>query len=99
MVEATNKVIKNNYLGNLVFDSVDEIQGYIDDVLIDYNSERPHGQLTGLTPDEAFAGVKPDRFRFRDAIAEARPLIVPSALLISWMMKIRILIEIPPVVL
>lgn len=72
MVEATNKILKNNYLLDHKFTCVDSLQEFLDGVLLDFNSERNNAQLYGLTPDRAFAGEVPDPDRFKAAIMDAR---------------------------
>jgi len=58
MVEATNKTLKYRYLFPHHPNNKDELASTLDYGITDFNDVCPHGQLKGLTPDEAWRGVK-----------------------------------------
>lgn len=58
MVEATNKTIKYRYLFPDHPHNKDELISTLSNAVHDFNDVCPHGQLKGLTPNEAWRGVK-----------------------------------------
>ena len=60
MVEATNKILKYRYLLPKEAANTAALIKAVDWFVHDMNAVRPHGDLDGLTPDEAYLGLKPD---------------------------------------
>lgn len=58
MAEATNKIIKNDYLGLYTIKDTSSLETTLGKVITDFNDNRPHDQLKGLTPTECYAGAK-----------------------------------------
>mgnify|MGYP001799565919 CR=1 FL=1 len=56
MVEATNKIVKYHYLFPAKLKHGVELKNRLPEVVHDFNEVRPHHQLRGLTPAEAYAG-------------------------------------------
>ena len=64
MIENTNKVLKYQYLFPEYPKDYDDLIRLLNFFVHDFNEIRPHGQLNGLTPNEAFNGIQlPDDFR------------------------------------
>jgi putative transposase len=64
MVEAVNKTLKYHYLFPDHPENRDQLIKSLNYFVHDFNTIRPNGQLQGLTPDEAYQGMKmPDNFR------------------------------------
>lgn len=64
MIENVNKVLKYQYLFPDHPENYDDLLKQVEYFIDDFNSIRPHGQLNGLTPDEAYEGkVLPESFR------------------------------------
>jgi len=61
IVEALIKIIKNNYLHQMVITSISELTTALDFSVNDYNNKRPHHTLKGLTPKEVFSGKTIDK--------------------------------------
>jgi putative transposase len=72
MAEATNRLIKCYYLNHQDIKDTEELIKYTGLAVSDVNCLRPHGRLKGLTPDEAFAGMKPQTERHREQKQIAR---------------------------
>ena len=53
IVEAQNKILKYQYLFKHDFKNIHELRKLLDWIIIDYQYERPHHSLKGLTPFEA----------------------------------------------
>jgi len=58
IVEAQNKIIKYRYLFKHDFKDIHELRKLLDWIINDYQYERPHHSLKGLTPYEALTGIK-----------------------------------------
>lgn len=56
-VEAVNKIIKR-YLRKRLPDTLDKLIVCLDEIILDYNTIRPHGSLLGLTPMECYTSKK-----------------------------------------
>ena len=52
-IESINKIIKR-YLRKKLPNSLEELIGCIEEIILDYNCIRPHGSLKGLTPHESY---------------------------------------------
>ena len=64
MIENTNRVLKYQYLFPDHPEDYDHLLRQVKFFIDDFNVKRPHGQLNGLTPSEAFAGKKlPDDYK------------------------------------
>ena len=64
MIENTNKVLKYQYLFPEHPNDYDDLLRLVKKFIDDFNNQRPHGQLKGLTPTEAFEGkTLPDDFK------------------------------------
>jgi putative transposase len=61
MVEALNKIVKNNYLRMMGIHSGKRLTEMVDFVVDDYNNLRPHGSLNGSTPYEIFNNTPWDK--------------------------------------
>lgn len=72
MAEASNRLIKCSYLNHQNINDTGELIKAMVLAVGDINSIRPHGQLKGLTPDEAYAGMKPETERHREQKRLAR---------------------------
>lgn len=71
MVEAANKSLKYGYLFKKDLFNFDDTVKYLDYAIKDH-SNKPHGALFGLTPLEVLNGAIPDKYRFKNDIANAR---------------------------
>ena len=58
-IEAINKILKNNYLNKMEIENGEQLQKNIEIKIHDYTQLRPHGSLHGLSPYEAYNGLKP----------------------------------------
>lgn len=56
MIEATNEIIKYYYLYLHPVADGAELSQTLKQTIHDFNYQRPHGKLNGLTPDEAIRG-------------------------------------------
>jgi hypothetical protein len=72
MAEATNRIVKTYYLNQQYLEDTRALLNYFPFVMDDLNGVRPHGQLKGLTPNLAYAGVKPETDRFIEQKQVAR---------------------------
>ena len=61
MVEALNKIVKNNYLRIMNIHSGNMLAKMVDFVVYDYCIVRPHGSLNGSTPYEVFNNAPWDK--------------------------------------
>jgi len=60
VVEAVNKIFKSNYWPRDFSGQLNKALEIISEMVHDYNYIRPHGSLSGLTPDEALTKVSPE---------------------------------------
>ncbi|MEN8249774.1 MAG: integrase core domain-containing protein [Bacteroidota bacterium] len=72
MVEAQNKIIKYHYLFKHDFKDIHELRKLLDWIIPDYQYERPHHSLKGLTPHEALSGIPLPKKQWEEQIREAK---------------------------
>jgi hypothetical protein len=70
MVEAVNKRMKYDFLFTQKLLNKEETEKYLTWALQEYHN-KPHSALFGLTPQEAFNGMMPDKDMFKQAIEQA----------------------------
>jgi len=73
MVEAVNKQMKYGFLFRTQLLDIEHTQRFLETAVAQYNN-RPHSALYGFTPQEVFNGAKPDKYFFKDKIAQAKVL-------------------------
>lgn len=72
MVESLNKLIKYDYLFPKQLQNQTQLRNYMRDFVIpDYNTKRPHGSLSGLTPEEAYRQKKVNFKKIREKMVAA----------------------------
>ncbi len=76
MVEAQNKIIKYHYLFKHDFKDIHELRKLLDWIIPDYQYERPHHSLKGLTPHEALIGIPLPKEQWQQQILKAKQLRV-----------------------
>ena len=74
--EAQNKIIKYHYLFKHDYKDIHELRNLLDWIIPDYQYERPHHSLKGLTPYEALTGVQVPTEQWQQQIQEAKQLRV-----------------------
>ena len=72
MIEAMNKIIKHAYLAGRNFYSIQALEIVLKESIDDYNNKRPHHSLKGLTPDEAYSGIKSQYIDYQLSSTETR---------------------------
>jgi putative transposase len=72
IIEAQNKLIKYSYLFKQDFRDIHELRKGLEWIVIDYNHNRPHISLKGLTPCEAETGENVPKERWHKQILWAR---------------------------
>ena len=72
MAEATNRIVKTYYLNHKDLEDTRALINYFPFVVDDLNVVRPHGQLKGLTPNRAYAGLQPETDKFIEQKQVAR---------------------------
>ena len=72
IVEAQNKIIKYRYLFKHDFKDILELRRLLDWIITDYQYERPHHSLRGLTPYEALTGKVQPKEQWHQQIQKAR---------------------------
>ena len=72
MVEYINRVIKRQYIRERVFANAKIANDFMEWVVHDYNTIRPHGQLQGFTPLVVLQGQKPMREGFPEEAKAAQ---------------------------
>ena len=72
MVEAVNKQVKYRYLFTRDLIDFKAVVGHLKVSIPEFNNIRPYGPLFGLTPAEAFSGIRPDKKRFSGLFEQAR---------------------------
>ena len=64
MIEALNKTLKYHYIFPEKPKNLRHLHRILNYFVSAYNKQRPHGALNGLTPDEAWRGIKwPENYR------------------------------------
>ncbi len=56
LIEAQNKILKYRYLFKCQYQDIRALRNALEWIIPDYNNQRPHNSLKGLTPYEAFTG-------------------------------------------
>ncbi len=56
LIEAQNKLIKYRYLFKCQYQDIHALRKALEWIIPDYNHQRPHNSLNGLTPHEAYTG-------------------------------------------
>jgi putative transposase len=72
MIEAINKIIKNNYLHLMNITSEKQLRQKLAYAIHDYNTIRPHFSLDGRTPLEVLSGIQIDRKTLARQVSQAR---------------------------
>lgn len=72
IVEAQNKIIKYRYLFKHDFKDIHELRNLLDWIINDYQYERPHHSLKGLTPYEALSGKSVPKDQWHKQIQEVK---------------------------
>ena len=72
IVEAQNKIIKYHYLFKHSFLDIHELRKLLDWSIEDYQYDRPHHSLKGLTPYEALTGIELPKEKWSQQIQEAK---------------------------
>jgi putative transposase len=72
LIEARNKSLKNEYLKDKPFYSIDSLQNFLDTEYLDNFRNRPLAALTGFTPKEVLNGSIPFKHRFTEQMALAK---------------------------
>ena len=72
MIERVNRVFKYRYLFPKNPRDLKHLKRILRHFIDDYNNRRPHGQLEGLTPDQAWIGLKPFKKERMKILTEAR---------------------------
>lgn len=70
MAESVNKILKYQYLFHKEINGHKQLEAYMQSSVRDYNSRRPHGALSGLTPEESYFGKKLNLKKTRAKIKE-----------------------------
>lgn len=72
MIESLNKIIKYDYLYPRNIHDQEELIKIMRKIVVpDYNDKRPHGQLSGLTPAEAYGRKTVNFKKIREKMVEA----------------------------
>ena len=74
MVEAQNKIIKYHYLFKHDFKDIHELRKLLDWIIPDYQYERPHHSLKGLSPYEALIGTSLPTGQWQQQIQNAKQM-------------------------
>ncbi len=72
LIEAQNKLLKYRYLFKCQYKDIGELRKALDWIIPDYNNQRPHNSLKGLTPYEAFTGKTFDHSDLQSKIKNAK---------------------------
>lgn len=72
VIEAQNKLIKYRYLCKRECRDIQELRKGIEWIVYDYNHNRPHISLRGLTPSEAASGENVPKEKWHDQVLRAR---------------------------
>ncbi len=65
LIEAQNKLLKYRYLFKCQYKDIGELRKALDWIIPDYNNQRPHHSLNGLTPYEVFTGKTIDHLNLQ----------------------------------
>jgi hypothetical protein len=74
MVEAQNKILKYRYLFKHEFNDIHQLRKLLDWIIEDYQYERPHHSLRGLTPYEAINGYQVPKDKWTQDLQNAKQL-------------------------
>ena len=72
MIERVNHTLKYRYLFPKKPRDLKHLRRILRYFINDYNNRRPHGQLKGLTPHEAWSDLKPDKSIQFELLKKAR---------------------------
>lgn len=72
MAEAANRILKTYYLNHQHIENTQALLSITERSINDFNRVRPHGQLEGLTPYEAYTGKLVDKALLTTQMLEAR---------------------------
>ncbi len=72
LIKAQNKLLKYRYLFKCQYKDIGELRKALDWIIPDYNNQRPHNSLNGLTPYEAFTGKTLEHLNFKNSIYLAK---------------------------
>jgi hypothetical protein len=72
LIEARNKSLKNEYLKDKPFYSIESLQNFLDTEYLENFRNRPLAALTGFTPKEVLNGSIPVKHRFSEQMALAK---------------------------
>ena len=72
MIERVNMTLKYRYLFPKEIRDLKHLKRTFRYFLNDYNYKKPHGQLNGLTPDEAWKGIQIDKKHQYNVLKQAR---------------------------
>lgn len=72
LIEAQNKLFKYRYLFRQEYNNEDELRSVFENDVSDYNFQRPHVSLKGLTPFEAYSGSLILKSDWSEYIQQAR---------------------------
>lgn len=74
VIEAQNKLIKYRYLFKQDFTDIHDLRKGLGRIIQDYNYNRPHISLNGLTPFEAMTGKCSPKDKWQEQLFQARKL-------------------------
>lgn len=72
IVEAQNKILKYRYLFKHNYYDIHQLRKLLDWIITDYQYERPHHSLKGLTPFEALIETQLPKEKWQQQILEAK---------------------------
>lgn len=72
LIEAQNKILKYRYLFKCQYQDIGALRNALDWIIPDYNDQRPHNSLKGLTPYEAFTGKTFDIEEHSDKMKQSK---------------------------
>ncbi len=72
IVEAQNKIIKYRYLFKHEYHDIHELRKLLDWIITDYQYNRPHHSLKGLTPYEALTETQLPKKKWQQQMQEAK---------------------------
>lgn len=74
LIEAQNKLFKYRYLFRQEYDNEEEFRRVFENDVFDFNFQRPHVSLKGLTPHEAHSGISLSTTEWSEYISQARKM-------------------------